>query len=446
MSGFIRTAFFLGDWFFLNLSILVSNYLYFNALLGHDRVNGVYLIIYSNLAWFFLVLVSNPYSVSRSWFFSAILKSQLAFLFIHLLIVASLVYIFKKSYDPFQIVLIYVFFAPLFFAGKAAVLYMNHAYSKNLDRSRNYILLGRNKMAREIRRYFLMNTDLHYRFYGYYELDPADTEINEIRQVCLSHDVHEIYCCIPRVDEIRLKRLVDFGLDSLIQVRLIPDNRFQYQKLIQLEKFDQLPPGNMVTITLDEPRYRFLKRSFDILFSLWVILFILSWLTPLLALLIKMDSKGPVFFVQLRSGQNDEQFKCIKFRTMFINKEADTHQAIKDDPRITRLGSFLRRTCLDEFPQFINVFLGSMSVVGPRPYMLRHREEYAKVIDKFMGRHYVKPGVTGQAQCMGYRGEIKNLADMENRVRLDRRYIETWSFWLDIKIIFLTIVTIIRGD
>jgi lipopolysaccharide/colanic/teichoic acid biosynthesis glycosyltransferase len=131
---------------------------------------------------------------------------------------------------------------------------------------------------------------------------------------------------------------------------------------------------------------------------------------------------------------------------MKVNVQADTQQAVKGDPRITKLGHFLRKTSIDELPQFINVLIGSMSVVGPRPHMLRHTDEYSKLIEQFMGRHYVKPGITGLAQCLGYRGETKDLIDMENRVRMDRYYIENWTFWFDVKIIFLTIVSLIRGS
>jgi len=131
---------------------------------------------------------------------------------------------------------------------------------------------------------------------------------------------------------------------------------------------------------------------------------------------------------------------------MIVNTDSDTLQASKGDPRITKVGAWLRKTSLDELPQFINVFVGAMSIVGPRPHMLRHTEEYSKLIEQFMGRHYVKPGITGLAQCMGYRGETQSLDDMINRVRLDRHYIESWSFWLDLKIIVLTVISLIRGS
>jgi lipopolysaccharide/colanic/teichoic acid biosynthesis glycosyltransferase len=171
---------------------------------------------------------------------------------------------------------------------------------------------------------------------------------------------------------------------------------------------------------------------------------VFSWLYPIIAIAIKLNSRGPVFFRQRRTGQNNQEFWCFKFRTMHINDEADHKQASRNDSRITAVGAFLRRTSLDELPQFLNVLRGEMSIVGPRPHMLKHTEEYSKVIGKFMARHFVKPGVTGLAQSKGYRGETKDIIDMKNRVKLDRFYIENWSFLLDIKIIIQTIFELLR--
>lgn len=181
------------------------------------------------------------------------------------------------------------------------------------------------------------------------------------------------------------------------------------------------------------------KRVFDFLFALLVVLLLLSWFIPLMALIIKLDSPGPVFFKQLRSGRFNIPFYCLKFRSMRVNPEADRLQACKDDCRITRVGAFIRKTSIDELPQFLNVLMGEMSVVGPRPHMLKHTEHYAQIIDNFMDRHYITPGITGWAQVSGLRGETRETQAMINRVNADLWYMQNRSLLLDIKIIFLTI-------
>jgi len=191
---------------------------------------------------------------------------------------------------------------------------------------------------------------------------------------------------------------------------------------------------------------RFRKRVFDVIFSSLVILFILSWLYPVIALLIKKQSKGPVLFKQIRSGRDDEPFCCYKFRSMQVNDDSHEKQATKDDERITPVGQFLRRTSLDEMPQFFNVFLGDMSVVGPRPHMLKHTTEYAAIIDQYMVRHFLKPGITGWAQVNGCRGETRQKSDMEKRVGYDIYYLENWTGMLDVKIIYMTMINFIKGD
>lgn len=187
------------------------------------------------------------------------------------------------------------------------------------------------------------------------------------------------------------------------------------------------------------------KRAFDLIFSSLVLLLLLSWVMPLLALIIKLDSEGPVLFRQLRTGKDGRPFYCLKFRSMYINAESDCRQASRGDSRITRVGAILRKTSLDELPQFLNVLLGEMSVVGPRPHMVRHTEDYAKIIDNFMIRHAVTPGITGWAQVAGHRGETKETAAMERRVNADLFYIHNWSLGLDLKIVGLTILQAVKG-
>lgn len=196
---------------------------------------------------------------------------------------------------------------------------------------------------------------------------------------------------------------------------------------------------NPQEVPLDNLTLRILKRTFDIVFSLAIIVFIFSWLFPVIGALIKLNSKGPVFFKQQRTGINNKTFMCLKFRTMTVNSESDSKQAQVNDARITSIGNFLRRTNIDEFPQFINVFLGNMSVVGPRPHMLKHTDQYSRLIQHYKVRHFVKPGITGWAQVNGFRGLTDELWKMEKRVEYDMEYLEKWRFLWDVKIIFMTI-------
>ncbi|MHB8209251.1 exopolysaccharide biosynthesis polyprenyl glycosylphosphotransferase [Mucilaginibacter sp.] len=197
---------------------------------------------------------------------------------------------------------------------------------------------------------------------------------------------------------------------------------------------------------LDDLSAQIMKRIFDVVISSFIVLFILSWLLPILAILIKIDSLGPVFFTQARSGKNNVPFKVIKLRTLKENPEADRLQVTRNDLRITRLGHFLRKTNLDELPQFFNVLTGDMSIVGSRPHMLKHTEEYSKIYNNYMVRHFTKPGITGWAQVNGYRGEIKKPEQLKKRIEHDIWYMENWNIWLDFKIVYLTILKTIGGD
>lgn len=439
MPGLVRVFLFFADLFFLNLAIQVS---YLTRFSGADEANRVYLLIYSSLAWLFLVLVSNPYGITKNWTLPKIIKSQIVFLLIHLMVVTSLILFFKRSYGFFQISTIYIVFVPIFFLSKLAIFYVRKL--KTGEVARNYLLIGRNELAFELRRYFLVHPAERFRFVGY--IDLSESFVDQVQDFCAANEVHQIFCCAPEVTEQEMSRLVNFGLDSLIQVKIVIDAGSIGKRALKLDDNDHQPAFEVAVIPLDETRNQLVKRIFDIVFSAAFSLLVLSWLIPIIALLIKLDSRGPVFFVQKRNGQKNTPFGCIKFRTMVVNNESDTKQATKDDTRITRLGKFLRKSSIDEFPQFINVLMGDMSLIGPRPHPIKLNEQFAKQISNIMARHYVKPGITGLAQCMGYRGETKDLADMENRVRLDRYYIENWSFWLDIRIIFLTIVSLLRGS
>ncbi len=435
----LRLILFLSDIGFLNLAFYFSNQ---NQASEGDMVNLIYLVAYSNLAWLFLVLVANPYAVTKNWTLSRVARSQLMFIGIHLLVIASLIVFFQKSYTVAQIIMIYLIFIPLFFLFRIAVFYIRRIAAGEV--TRNYIIVGNNDLAKEVRRHFLLNPEEGYRFAGIIEFEPGF--MDKIQFLTTSREIHQIFYCVPGVQSDGMKQLVDYGLNSLISVKIVVDSRSGLSGQSLLNEFELNPGVEIPTLALDEAQNQFVKRIFDLGFALILFSIVLWWFIPLVAIIIKLDSRGPVFFRQMRNGRSNKPFPCLKFRTMGVEKSADFKQAVRDDPRITRIGKLLRKSSIDEIPQFINVLRGEMSVIGPRPHPIKLNEQFLPLISNLMSRHYVKPGVTGLAQCMGYRGETKDLADMENRVRLDRYYIENWSFWLDMKIIALTLVSLVRGS
>ena len=249
------------------------------------------------------------------------------------------------------------------------------------------------------------------------------------------------------LDTNEVRKINKFAIEKDVVLKLIPNSNELYSKNQSAEYYDDsLLVLNVNKLPFEFAESFFIKRVFDILFSLLVCVFILSWLIPMLWVLVKLESKGPLIFKQPREGVNGSKFICYKFRSMQINNLSDKVHASKNDARVTKIGAFLRKTSIDEFPQFINVFLGDMSVVGPRPHVESLSLEYQKEVDDYLKRHIVKPGITGLAQISGYRGEIKTKSDIKNRVRLDIFYIENWAFFLDVKIIMQTVLSIFKGD
>ena len=243
-----------------------------------------------------------------------------------------------------------------------------------------------------------------------------------------------------------LNQVIEIGDREFKKVKLLPNFKTDFLKTYSLRLVDQISVIDVNSLPLDSLSNRFVKRSFDIVFSLSVVVLILSWLYPLVSLLIKLESNGPVIFRQLRNGKSNREFNCLKFRTMVLNDAADSKWATKNDPRVTKIGAFLRRTSLDELPQFINVLRGEMAIVGPRPLPVKMNKHFESRVDKFFQRHTYKPGITGLAQSMGYRGEIQELFDIRKRVKLDRFYFQNWTFFFDLKIIVRTVKALVLGQ
>jgi putative colanic acid biosynthesis UDP-glucose lipid carrier transferase len=314
---------------------------------------------------------------------------------------------------------------------------------------RKAIIVGHTPEAIRLREFFDMKAEYGYRFCGFFSDRSSDPEvmgqIKSITDYVLENNIDEIYCSINELTNDQLKNLVSFADLNGKTIKFIPDAKDIFSKNLRIDYYEFFPVLSLRKTALHEPASQIIKRAFDIVFSLSVIVLLLSWLTPLLALLIKIESRGPVFFKQSRPGINETEFWCYKFRSMQINERTE-QSVVKNDPRITRIGKFIRKTSIDEMPQFLNVLKGEMSVVGPRPHLWTQNNTYSTRIKKYMVRLYVKPGITGLAQVRGHRGEISNDEDMINRIRYDVFYIENWSLLLDVKIIVQTVVNIFMGD
>ena len=309
------------------------------------------------------------------------------------------------------------------------------------------VIIGRNRQTKVLENLFNFHPE-----YGYIHKKTFNAKDREVfsLEACFSfiekEAIDEIYCSISELSNSQIHKIIDFADNNLKVLKFLPDNKDIHSKKLKYEYYDYIPILSLRNIPMEESVNQFIKRAFDIFFSSLVIIFILSWLTPIIAILIKIESKGPVFFKQSRNGFNYKEFDCYKFRSMTPNEDANIYQATKGDLRITKVGGFIRKTSIDELPQFFNVLFGDMSVVGPRPHMVSHTNMYAKRIDKFMVRHFVKPGITGLAQISGYRGEVETDKDIIGRVKYDIFYIENWSMLLDLKIIFKTFINAVKGE
>jgi len=314
---------------------------------------------------------------------------------------------------------------------------------------RNVVIIGFTTESIRLKELFEERNDYGYRFLGYFSNKKKKAEIlgdiDYLKTFVIDNQVNEIYCTLDEMTNDQLADIVRFSDENKIEIKFIPGAKEIFSKNLKINYYEMFPVLTMQKTVLHDPTIKLVKRIFDIVFSLIIIVFILSWVIPLLSLLIKLESKGPIFFKQGRPGLDEKEFFCYKFRSMKLN-ETTEKEASKNDPRVTKIGRIIRKTSVDELPQFINVFLGDMSVVGPRPHLWSQNKSYGKKINKYMVRHYIKPGITGLAQVKGFRGEIESDEDMRCRIKLDVFYIDNWSLILDIKIIVQTVLNILNGE
>lgn len=319
---------------------------------------------------------------------------------------------------------------------------------------RKVIIVGATGSGQSLYQFFSEHQAAGYQFKGFFADRIDDThvsaklimgKVNEVKNFCLRENIDEIYFALPLTYEKLLHEIGQFADDNFIYFRIAPDFSRVVNEKCNIFLINSVPVFTPRNEPLGISVNAILKRLFDIAFSSALIVTLFPIVFPVIALAIRLDSEGPIFFKQLRPGKKNKLFDCYKFRTMYVNDTTEV-QATKNDSRITKVGKFLRKTNLDELPQFFNVLLGNMSVVGPRPNLVSQLEKYSKTIQLYKIRHFITPGITGYAQVHGFRGETKDPELMERRVQYDVLYLENWSLALDIKIIFLTVWNMVKGD
>lgn len=443
----------IADILVLVLSFRLSSYFYYDLTFISENSLESLLVIYI-LAWVIASLFGNIYHIDNLKKITRIgIVNFFGLLFSAGISGTYIVWVYPNIFSIEFILSIYGISYILLFTLRVLEL-KGYKFIRSLKNTRkNIVVVGYTFSGKRLYDYFKGSAAYDYNFLGFFDDDEGPDhelilgKLKDVQGFCVRENVDEIYYALPNHATL-VDRLAKFADENYMFFGLVQDIGGLSSKKIDTHLYDdgRIP---IVTPRRDPLRFFFnqqVKRVFDIFFSSFVIFLIFPFIVPIVALCIKLDSKGPVFFKQLRSGKNGKPFWCYKFRTMTVNSEADSKQATKNDARVTKIGKILRKTSLDEIPQFYNVLIGDMSVVGPRPHMLKHTEEYSAIINNFNVRHFINSGITGYAQVNGYRGETKNNSQMEKRVMYDNWYLENWSLTLDIKIIIKTVVNAFKGE
>jgi len=438
-------------------------FIYFSGFLTENNLGGAAkFLILMNLSWMVSAAIFGTYTFANVQKHE-ILYKKLVFSF--LLQIAIIYFICNQFLPGVRVTLpvVYIFILEIVcFSTIRLMAHFSDRYYLRMDTFKKRIaIIGNHDLGNRLEKFFLMNS-LTVNFAGSFKdlheevlIDnhPIENLRNSIKYAIENH-LDEVYTTEFPEQSNAMNEILALAEQHCVRIKFVT-SFIHYQR--NQESFNRANyklssyyDGIPILVNRKEPltrlRNRIIKRAFDIIFSLGVILFVLSWLFPIMMVLILIESKGNPIFKQLRSGRDNEPFYCFKFRSMRINNNSNSQQATRNDPRVTRIGSFMRKTSIDELPQFFNVLFGDMSVVGPRPHMLKHTEEYRQIINQYMVRQFLKPGITGQAQVNGFRGETKAHEQMEGRVKHDIAYMENWNLWLDLKIICKTVSNAVGGE
>ncbi|TMI74327.1 MAG: undecaprenyl-phosphate glucose phosphotransferase [Bacteroidetes bacterium] len=442
------------DVLMINIVFFALQFLFLKYMHKRPNAEYMYFIFFLNGVWIAIASLKNIYNERYIGSFEQFTKVMLKAYVYLLLAVIIFLFFFRLMLISRLFLIIALSSIPLALLANRLIYFFTYQYVKKSAKKENRILvIGYNNLSKKLASY--LSEDGINEIVGFceeypnvHELSryPILSEVSETLDVCKRYGVNEIYSTLAPENNPGLYKLIQAAEDNCIRFRIVPDLGVFIKRQMYIDYLKEIPIISLRREPMEDWGNRILKRLFDIVVSLFAVVFILSWLIPLVSLLIFLESRGPIFFIQQRSGKNNRTFPCIKFRSMIQNKNANIQQAARNDSRITKIGKFLRRTSLDEFPQFLNVLKGDMSIAGPRPHMLKHTDEYSKLIGQYMLRQFVKPGITGWAQVNGFRGETKNVFQMQKRVEHDLWYLENWNLLLDIKIVFMTLFNVIKGE
>lgn len=410
-----------------------------------------------NVVWYFFSAVWKFYDDFNSRYFAFQFVNIVRNIFTQTITAVLFIFIAKEDLFTRNFIIYYTLLLLFIISLRTLIFKFSLLSLRSKGKNvRNMIIIGAGEVGNNFRQMIQENPDFGYCFLGFVDDELTGEDIigrtAQLQEIFKQKEVEEIVIALPQCASAALDDIIHVCNRNAIKTHIIPD----YFKFVS-KKFEISMMGNFPIISvrnepLDEVQWRFVKRVFDVVFSIFVILIILSWLAPVIALVLKLTSKGKVFFVQDRIGAKNKKFRCYKFRTMIDDKSAQREfkPAVANDPRITKTGKILRESNLDEIPQFVNVLKGEMSIVGPRPHAVPYDEKYGKIVEEIRLRHNVKPGITGWAQIHGLRGDVEDETESIKRtikrIEYDLWYIENWSFWLDIQIILLTVWQMISGE
>lgn len=454
-TNFYRVFFLLSDLIALNLVFLLIFYRFTDGN-GAELKNFTVLNLVSNIFWLICSYICAAYIIYKNINLKLLVKRTALSAFLFSLSLAAFTYFADYRSDAFLIACV-IIGVGLFVLISRLVLISYVLYTRTNRRFyTNVVIIGCNEIAKSFTSIFY-NQQTNVRIQGYFDDHnpefvgqdfPFLGQIKDCLDFAIHNNVSEIYCTLSPEKSVELYQIAEEAEKHFIRFKFVPDLRNFIDRKVHVDFIEHMPVLSLRSEPMQYATAQIKKRIFDVIMSSIILIFLLSWLLPILAILIKLDSKGPVFFAQKRSGRNNKEFLCIKLRTLKAHNNADgaSVQVKQNDDRTTKVGRFLRKTNLDELPQFFNVLMGQMSIVGARPHMLKHTVDFSNQEGEYMVRHLSKPGVTGWAQVNGYRGEIRKPSQLKKRIEHDIWYIENWNLLLDIKIVFLTVYMTVKGD